>query len=145
MILRGPAATEAVGAALARVARPGDTVALSGGLGAGKTALARGVLRALGLAGEAPSPTFTLVETYAPPAVRLPVWHVDLYRLARAEDADALALREADDALLLIEWPERLGAALTPAALWLFLSGEGGERRLTWRVPGAWDGRWPPR
>ena len=70
--------TEKLGAALADRLRPGDVVALSGPLGAGKTTLARGALAALGLAGDAPSPSFSLVIAYEPPDVRLPLWHVDL-------------------------------------------------------------------
>lgn len=143
--LGDPAATEAAGAALGRVARAGDVVTLSGALGAGKTSFARGVLRGLGHAGEVPSPSFTLVETYAPPGVRLPVWHVDLYRLGDPAEVAALALDEAADALLLIEWPERLGAAL-PDALALVFNGAGeAERRLTWVAAAGWEGRWPSR
>ena len=75
-----------------RYARIGDVIALEGGLGAGKTTLARGILEGLGLQGEAPSPSFTLVQSYAPPEVRLPVWHVDLYRLSHPEEAEELGL-----------------------------------------------------
>lgn len=146
MILEGVAALDRVAAALAAVARAGDIVLLGGALGAGKTSLARGIVRALGHAGDVPSPTFTLVETYRPPAVRLAVWHVDLYRLTTADEVAALALDEADDALLLVEWPERLGQPLPAAALRLHLDGAGGtSRRLTSIVPPAWASRWPPR
>lgn len=135
----------AIGRALAAVLRPGDVVALSGDLGAGKTTLARAILHGLGHEGDVPSPTFTLVQTYDSPPLRLPVWHVDLYRLDAPEEAEPLAL---DDALaggvLLIEWPERLGDALWPQALRLRLDGAGeAARRLTWQVPAAWEGRWP--
>ncbi len=146
MILPDALATEAAGATLARVIRPGDVVALSGELGAGKTTLARGLLAALGLAGEAPSPSFAIVQAYAPPEVRLPLWHVDLYRIDDPADADELGLDDAlDDGALLIEWPERLGDRLWPQALKLHLAVEPGGRRLTWDVPAAWEGRWPPR
>jgi len=133
-----------VGAALAARLRPGDVVALSGELGAGKTTLARAILRALGHAGEVPSPTFALVQPY--PDLSPPVWHVDLYRLRTPEEADALGLEEALSAgALLIEWPERLGGRLWPEALRLVLAGAGGPvRTLTWEVPAAWIGRWPP-
>lgn len=139
-------ATFGFGAELAALLRPGDVIALSGELGAGKTTLARGLLKALGLEDEAPSPSFAIVQPYEPPEVRVPVWHVDLYRLEDADEAGELGLEEArEDAVLLIEWPERLGAALWADALRLRLEiGEGGARRLTADVPDAWEGRWPP-
>lgn len=144
-IFGSPEALEAFGARLAAVARVGDVIALSGELGAGKTTLARGLLRGLGLDGEAPSPTFTLVQTYEPPELRLPVWHCDLYRLEDPEEAIELGLDEAfDEALVLIEWPERLGRYLPANTLRLRLDGAGEtERRLTAAVPAAWEGRWP--
>lgn len=132
--------------ALAARCRIGDVIALSGELGAGKTTLARGVLRGLGLAGEAPSPTFTIVQTYEPPEVRLPVWHVDLYRVERPAEAIELGFDDAfGTALTIIEWPERLGDALPARALRLRLDGAGEpERRLTVAVPPDWEGRCPP-
>lgn len=142
--LAGPADMMAAGAALAGGLRARDVVALHGALGAGKSTLARGAVRALGWAGEVPSPTFTLVQPYEPPDVALPVWHVDLYRLDTADEADALGLFETDAALL-IEWPERLGARLPAHALHLFIDGSGdAPRRLTWDAPAAWEARWPP-
>jgi tRNA threonylcarbamoyladenosine biosynthesis protein TsaE len=139
--------TERLGAALAERLRPGDVVALSGPLGAGKTSLARGALAALGFAGEAPSPSFSLVIAYDPPEVRLPLWHVDLYRIEEAGEIDELGLEDArQDAALLIEWPERMGDRLWDDALRLGLEpAPAGGRRLTWFVPKAWEGRWPPR
>lgn len=128
----------------AEVLRPGDVVALFGDLGAGKTTFARGVIQALGWAGEVPSPTYTLVQPYEVPDVRVPVWHVDLYRLDAPDDADALGLFETDAALI-IEWPERLGNRLPRDALRLTISGSGDAvRHLTWDAPKAWEGRWPP-
>jgi len=146
MLLRDAAATEAAGAALAPLLEPGDVVALFGDLGAGKTTLARGLLAALGLTGEAPSPTFAIVQVYAPPEVRLPVAHVDLYRLDDPGDVEELGLDDAlADGALLIEWPERLGARLRPSALRLHLAADpAGGRRLTWERPEAWEQRWPP-
>ena len=146
MLLPDEAATEALGSGLASILHPGDVEALSGDLGAGKTTLARGILTALGLEEEAPSPSFAIVQPYDVPEVRLPVWHVDLYRLEEASDAEELGLEEArDHAVLLIEWPERLGSALWSDALRLRLEiAEGGARRLTADVPPAWEGRWPP-
>lgn len=141
------AATEALGHKLGRQMRPGDVVALFGDLGAGKTSLARGALAALGLAEEAPSPTFAIVQPYAPPEVSLRVAHVDLYRIDDPDDVVELGLDEMlEDGALLIEWPERLGDALWPQALRLTLKPDpSGGRRLTWAVPAAWEARWPPR
>jgi tRNA threonylcarbamoyladenosine biosynthesis protein TsaE len=145
MIFTSPADLEAFGARLAAVACVGDVIALSGDLGAGKTTLARGFLRGLGLEGEAPSPTFTIVQTYEPPEMRLPVWHCDLYRLEDPEEAIELGLEEAfDGAVVLIEWPERLGSFLPADALRLRLEGAGEpQRRLTAAVPPGWEARWP--
>ena len=106
MILPDSAATESFGARLAAVVRPGDVITLCGPLGAGKTSIARGLLAALGLEEEAPSPTFAIVQPYAPPETRLPVMHVDLYRIEHVEELDELGLDEArEDSVLLIEWP----------------------------------------
>jgi tRNA threonylcarbamoyladenosine biosynthesis protein TsaE len=138
-------ATRRLAAALAAVLRPGDIIALSGNLGAGKSTLARGIIQALGWAGEVPSPTFTLVQPYDRPDVLVPVWHVDLYRIEHPAEADALGLFETDAALI-IEWPQRLGARLPAQALHLRLDGSGdAPRTLTWDAPPAWEGRWPPR
>jgi len=147
LILADTAATEALGRQLGALLRSGDVVALFGDLGAGKTSLARGALAALGLVEEAPSPTFAIVQPYAPPEVALPVAHVDLYRIDDPEDAQELGLDEMlEDGALLIEWPERLGDALWPQALRLALAPDpSGGRRLTWAVPAAWEARWPPR
>ncbi len=144
--LADPAATAALGAQLAGLLRVGDVVALHGDLGAGKTTLARGLLAALGLAGEAPSPTFAIVQPYAPPEVSLAVWHVDLYRLDDPAETAELGLGDAlGDAALLIEWPERLGDALWPEALRLHLETTAdGARCLTWHAPPSWEARWPP-
>ena len=134
----------ALAASLAESLCAGDVVALSGDLGAGKTSFARAVMIALGWSGEVPSPTYTLVQGYDPPDVRVPVWHVDLYRLAGPDDADALGLFETEAALI-IEWPERLGDRLPAEALRLHIAGSGdGPRVLTSTVPKAWEGRWPP-
>jgi len=140
------AATEAFGAALAPSLRPGDVIALFGPLGAGKTTLARGLLRGLGHDGDVASPTFPIVQAYAPPDTRIPLWHVDLYRIEDASELDEIGLGEArDGAALVIEWPERL-PALWPEALRLALDVEpGGGRALTASVPPAWGARWPPR
>lgn len=144
MYLVGTGATEALGARLAAAAQPGDVVTLSGPLGAGKTSIARGLLAALGLASEAPSPTFAIVQPYAPPEVRLPVLHVDLYRIEHRQELDELGLDDASDALLLVEWPER-APGRWPDALALTLEIlPDDSRRLTAQVPAAWKERWRP-
>lgn len=145
MILANATATEALGARLAALVRPGDVVTLAGPLGAGKTSVARGLLAAFGLAGEAPSPSFAIVQLYRPPEVRTPVLHVDLYRLEGPEEVEELGLEdERADAVLLVEWPERAGEEAWPDALALTLSIEpDGARRLTVRTPEPWKGRWP--
>nr|WP_314444709.1 tRNA (adenosine(37)-N6)-threonylcarbamoyltransferase complex ATPase subunit type 1 TsaE [uncultured Sphingomonas sp.] len=138
-----PAMSEA-GAALAAALRAGDVVALSGPLGAGKTTLVRGVLMALGHVGEVPSPTFAIVQPYD--STRLPVAHADLYRIEDPAELEEIGLEDQLlDGALLVEWPERAGEAAWPQALRLSLQPlPDGRRALTWEVPGAWEGRWPP-
>ena len=123
------AATEQVGAALAPLLKGGEVVALSGELGAGKTTLVRGLLRALGYTGAVKSPTYTLVESYKLPAFEL--HHFDLYRLAEAGELEFLGLDEFlhPGAVCLFEWPER-GAGVLPAGLRIRLAREGSGRRL---------------
>jgi tRNA threonylcarbamoyladenosine biosynthesis protein TsaE len=146
MILADAAATEALGASLAALLAPGDVVTLSGPLGAGKTSIARGLLAALGLVGEAPSPSFAIVQPYDPPEVRLPVLHVDLYRIDDPFEIDELGLDEArGDAALVVEWPERAGGRWPDALVLSLAIAPDGARRLTWEVPAAWERRWPPR
>ena len=147
MIPLGDAAeTEAFGQKLADGLRSGDVVALYGALGAGKTTLARGILRGLGHQGDVGSPTFPIVLTYEPPDTRLSAWHVDLYRIEADSELAELGLDEArEEGVLLIEWPERL-PWLWPESLKLTLESTGsGGRALTAEVPPAWGGRWPPR
>lgn len=136
---------EALGARIAAALRPGDVVALSGELGAGKTTLARAIVRALGHEGEVPSPSFTIVETYDPPAVRLPLVHADFYRLARPQEAEELGLDDyRAGAALVAEWPENAGGfAHEPGCLSLTLEIVG-DRRKAIVNPGAdWQGRMP--
>ena len=124
------AATERLGAALARRLRPRDVVALQGGLGVGKTTLARAILRAA--TGDpaliVPSPTFTLVEIYDTPVGVF--WHFDLYRLEEPEQVFELGWEEARaDGTALVEWAERLGALLPRERLTVTLVMEGDGRR----------------
>ena len=144
MTLQDEAATAAFGAQLAGLARPGDVITLSGPLGVGKTALARGFIAALGHHGEVPSPSFALVQPYENLDPR--VWHVDLYRIEEVSELGELGLDSAADAVLLVEWPERAGEGTWPDALALSLDfGPDGDRILTARVPPSWEGRWPLR
>lgn len=133
-----------IGAAIGAALTAGDVVLLSGDLGAGKTTLARAMLKARGLAGEAPSPTFAIVQPYAPPEVEMPIAHVDLYRIENASELIELGLDDyLYDGALLIEWPERLGDGGWPGTLTLTISGDGDARVLTASVPPAWEARWP--
>ena len=124
------AATERLGAALAGRLRPRDIVALQGGLGAGKTTLARAILRAA--SGDptlvVPSPTFTLVEVYDTP--RGAFWHFDLYRLEASEQVFELGWEEARaEGIALVEWAERLGRLLPKERLTVSLAVEGSGRQ----------------
>ncbi len=136
---------ERIGAAMAPLLRVGDVIGLSGDLGAGKTTLARTILAALGLKGEAPSPSFAIVQSYDAGELSLPLWHVDLYRLDDPAEIAELGLGDARlDHALIIEWPERMGGHDPADMLHLHIAeGEEGRRRLTARVPAAWKGRWP--
>ena len=140
--LEDEAATARLGRAVARELRRGDAVHLKGGLGAGKTTLARAAIRALTTPEEeAPSPTFTLVQTYDGP--EFPVAHFDLYRLSGPAQTDELGLEEAvDDGAVLIEWPERLeGRRPSRNTLEVELAHEGGGRRALIIAHGDWGRR----
>ncbi|HXQ68013.1 MAG TPA: tRNA (adenosine(37)-N6)-threonylcarbamoyltransferase complex ATPase subunit type 1 TsaE [Alphaproteobacteria bacterium] len=136
------AATERLAAALARLARVGDVLALAGPLGVGKTAFARAFITALGGEEEVPSPTFTLVQLYE--LGTLTLYHFDLYRLERPEEAYELGIEEAfAEGVTLIEWPERLGPLLPPERLDLALAfAEESDARCV-RLTG--HGRWARR
>ena len=121
---------------------PGDVVALSGGLGAGKTTFARALLRALAddPALEVPSPTFTLVQTYATP--RLTVSHFDLYRLADPAELDEIGFMDAaGEGAVLVEWPERAGGRIPDDALTISLAIAGSGRTATITAGGSWQDR----
>ena len=142
--LADEASTTRLAARLAALARPGDVLALSGGLGAGKTTFARAFLRARAgdPALEVPSPTFTLVQAYDLPGGA--VWHLDLYRLSDPSEVWELGIEEAlADAILLVEWPERMGPLLPEGSLWIELApGAGaGARVAAIDAPEAWKGR----
>lgn len=115
-------ATAAFGAALAATLAAGDIVVLEGDLGAGKTALARAIIRTLAGDGalDVPSPTFALVQPYDTP--QGPVLHADLYRLADAREVDELGLVDNPDAIVLVEWAERAPAIVAAATLVVALS-----------------------
>jgi tRNA threonylcarbamoyladenosine biosynthesis protein TsaE len=137
------AAMDAFGSQIAEQLRPGDVIALSGGLGAGKTTLARAIIAALGHEVEVPSPTFTIIETYDPPAVRLRVVHADFYRLDRPAEADELGLDDyRDGAAMLAEWPEHVGGFATePGCLAIALEMAGKGRRAVVEPGADWQGR----
>jgi tRNA threonylcarbamoyladenosine biosynthesis protein TsaE len=125
------------GTALGRGLGPGDTVLLDGPVGAGKSHLARAAIRAIvGPRTEVPSPTFTLVQTYDGPVTE--VWHADLYRLTSADEVLELGLVDAmGRAIVLVEWPDRLGALAPPGAIRIALSHQGDARRALVSGAGA--------
>jgi tRNA threonylcarbamoyladenosine biosynthesis protein TsaE len=116
------AATAALGQQLAASLRPGDLVLLSGGLGAGKSALARAIIRTLlgDDSADVPSPSFSLVQPYASPLG--PILHADLYRLASEREIDELGLLDTPGAIVLVEWPERAPGLAGRATLRVGLS-----------------------
>lgn len=145
MILALPdlASMETLGRRIAAKLRPGDVVAVSGPLGAGKTTLARAVVAGCGHAGEVPSPSFTILETY--PDCTPPLVHADFYRLESPAEAAELGLHEyRESAVLIAEWPERLGGfAGEPGCLAITLEPEAAGRRAIVKAGAAWQGRWP--
>ena len=131
------------GASIAAQLVPGDVVALSGGLGTGKTTLSRAILRSLGHEGEVPSPTFTIIETYD--HLDPPIVHADFYRLEDPSEVEQLGLDDyRDGAVLLAEWPEQAGGFADEAGclqITLEISGKG---RIAIVQGGAdWLGRMP--
>jgi tRNA threonylcarbamoyl adenosine modification protein YjeE len=138
IVLADEAATNALGARIAGGLMPGDAILLAGDLGAGKTALARAVLQALGVEESVPSPTFTLVQHYD--TRTLPVDHFDLYRIEDESDIDQLGLDDAiSDGAVLIEWPERAGSRTPEGALRIELEITGEtSRRLKASGPIRW-------
>ncbi|MDB5444903.1 MAG: hypothetical protein JWQ97_220 [Phenylobacterium sp.] len=141
--LADEAATQRLGAAIAAALQPGEAVCLSGPLGAGKSTLARALVRALTAPDEeVPSPTFTLAQFYE--GARLKVAHFDLYRLSSPDEAYEIGLDEAlEDGAAVIEWPERLDGRLPRHRLdvEIALSQTGEARDVTLAGHGAWEGR----
>lgn len=136
---------EALGARIAERLQPGDVVALSGSLGAGKTTLARAIIAGLGYSGEVPSPSFTIIETYDPPSVRLPLIHADFYRLERVEEAQEIGLDDyREGAALIAEWPEKAGGfAHEPACLSVTLEFADDGRKAVVEAGADWQSRSP--
>ena len=131
---------ENVGRKLATVIRPRDVITLSGPLGAGKTTLARGLIREFCGENYAPSPTFTLVENYANADAEL--FHFDLYRLQNENEVWELGLEDAlEYGICLIEWPEKIGDILPNERLEISISVESNQRRLHLRYDDTWRER----
>lgn len=146
-ILADEAATAALAARLARAAAARDLIALRGPLGAGKTAFARAFIQSRAtaagrpeIAARVPSPTFTLVQSYALPDAAL--WHFDLYRLGDAEELWELGWEEARDGVTLVEWPERAEERMPADRLDLALDPQADETRIVRLAgPGAMAAR----
>jgi hypothetical protein len=129
-------ATARLGAGIAGSLKQGDAVALWGDLGAGKTTLARAILRALGVMDDVPSPTFTLVQNYA---TEPRIAHFDLYRLKSAREMEELGFEDAlAEGAVLVEWPERAPETLPPEALHVRLKQENGTRTARLTGPARW-------
>jgi tRNA threonylcarbamoyladenosine biosynthesis protein TsaE len=145
-VLEAPAPedTRAIGAAVAPLLQPGDALALTGELGAGKTTFVQGLARGLGFTGAVVSPTFTLVREYRG---RLTVYHVDVYRLDRVQDVIDLGFEEmtGDDGVLVVEWGDAVEGLLPAEHLLVELTVPGPDERRRIELAGigpSWAARW---
>lgn len=141
IILTSENETAALAGKFAKVLTKGDTVLLSGDIGAGKSFFCRAVLRSVfGAELEVPSPTFTIVQTYEDDDQEY--WHCDLYRLTNPDEAIELGLDEAfEEAICLIEWPDRLGDLRPAGALEIHMDAEVDHHRLTVSMSDDWEKR----
>lgn len=140
IVLPDATATSALGAVLAPHLESGDVVSLAGDLGAGKTTLARGLIGALGYDGAVPSPTFTLVQQYE--TTLFPVWHFDLYRISHLDEVIELGFDEARaEGIVLVEWADRLGAAMPSTGLTIDIDYDQAGRLARLTGSGIWAER----
>ncbi len=142
LVLTSEPETAALGARIAEMLRPGDMVGLAGNLGAGKTTLARALVRHLLPGEEVPSPTFTLVQIYD--VRQFKIWHADLYRVKARSELRELGFEEAlEDGVLLVEWPDRMAEDLPEDRLDVILEVDDGaeDRRVKLIGRGSWASR----
>lgn len=145
LTLAAPDASEALGRLIARQARSGDAILLAGDLGAGKTTIARGFLAEAAGVFDAPSPTYTLVQSYdgAGAQAGLSILHADLYRVEQANELEELGLDEAfESGVALVEWPDRLVGDPPPDRLEIAVSvRDDGGREARLSAYGSWESR----
>ncbi len=142
LVLKSEPETVALGARIAEMLRPGDLVALAGNLGAGKTTLARALVRHLLPGEDVPSPTFTLVQIYD--VRQFKIWHTDLYRVKARSELRELGFEEAlEDGVLLVEWPDRMGEDLPEDRLDVIMEVDDDQedRRVKLIGRGSWASR----
>lgn len=133
MIARDEADMLAIGTRIGEELKGGELIAIDGPLGAGKTVLCRGILRGLGFTGDVASPSYSIVHEYHPPELRLPVLHVDLYRVEEESELEELGLEDdLGNAVQIIEWASRFETFTRRASrrIQIELSGDG-ERKIT--------------
>ena len=139
--LPDPVATSKLAIELARITSSGDTLLLEGEIGAGKTTFARAFIRAVvGSDIEVPSPTYTIVQTYETESFE--IWHCDLYRLTNSDEAFELGIEDAfKEAVVLVEWPDRLGPLRTKDELTLSFRPDGIGRQIKLTGSEEWNDR----